>query len=168
MIEDANAVVTPWYRDHWPWLIMSMPALSAMLGAAMLVLALRSNDGLVVEDYYKQGMEINEVLDKEAHALQLGLSAEMRVDDGRVRVHLVGGQGVAGALVLRAAHPTRAGQDKVLRLRMVGADTYEAPWDELSEGRWHIVLEDEAGTWRIRGSWQRGPSVLTAVAGSQP
>ena len=155
MTEDAT-FSGPWYRDRWPWLIMSVPAISAILGIAMLVLAMSSYDGLVAEDYYKEGLAINAVLDKEAQAKRLGLSAEIRVVDGAVNVVLQGAPAEPAALKLRLAHPTRAGEDLALRLSRTGAHTYTAAWPTLSEGRWHAMLEDEAGTWRMAAAWQSG------------
>lgn len=153
-MNDETTLSGPWYRDRWPWLIMSVPALSAVLGIVMLVLAMGSYDGLVAEDYYKQGLAINEVLDREAEAKRLGLEAHMQVVDGSVRVVLQGELRNPGALKLHLAHPTRAGEDFLLRLRMTGLHTYEASWPQPAAGRWRAILEDEAGTWRISGLWQ--------------
>ncbi|HKO88650.1 MAG TPA: FixH family protein [Burkholderiales bacterium] len=159
MNEEA-ALASPWYRDRWPWLIMSVPALSAVLGIVMLMLAIDSYDGLVAEDYYKQGLAINETLDKEAQAKRLGLSADLRIAEGTVQVILHGIQTNPGALKLRLAHPTRSGEDVTLRLMMTGVQTYSAHWPQMGPGRWHAMLEDEAGTWRIAETWQSGTQAL--------
>ena len=163
MHEDIT-IAEPWYRDRWPWLIMSVPAISAVLGIAMLMLAMGSYDGLVAEDYYKQGLAINEVLDKEAHAARLGVQADMKIVGERLTVVLRGGQANPGALILRLAHPTRANEDLKLRLRMSGVQTYEAAWPQLGEGRWRVILEDEAGTWRVSALWPHAGAKLSLGA----
>ena len=35
-----------WYREPWPWIIMSGPAIVVVAGIATLVIAITSSDGL--------------------------------------------------------------------------------------------------------------------------
>ena len=104
----------------------------------------------------------------EARAKALHMRAELSIDGDRARVRLSGDQANAGALQLRLAHPTRAGEDQVLRLRMVGVDTYEAPLRPLGAGHWHAMLEDEAGTWRLAGLLQSAQAALQLGAQASP
>ena len=67
----------PWYRQLWPWLLMSMPAAAVVGGAITFWLAATSNNALVVDDYYREGKAINLELDRDRTAAQLGLSAEL-------------------------------------------------------------------------------------------
>ena len=46
----------PWYREPWPWILMAGPAIVVVAGIATAWLAVRSNDGLVGDDYYKKGL----------------------------------------------------------------------------------------------------------------
>jgi len=137
----------PWYREPWPWLLMSGPAAVLVAGAATAWIAFASADGLVAEDYYKQGMGINRRLAREEAAQQRGISAALRLDPASIRVEL---QGAAPeALFVHLAHATRAGHD--LRLRLVpGADgVYAAELPPLPAGRWRAAIEDPRGIWRI-------------------
>ena len=52
----------PWYREPWPWILMSGPAAVLIAGAATLWLAFTSSDGLVADDYYVRGLQINREL----------------------------------------------------------------------------------------------------------
>ena len=89
---DAHA--GPWYRDRWPWLLILGPAIVVVAGIATLVIAVRSDDGLVADDYYKRGLAINQVLERVERAASLGLSANVVVaSDGRAVVTLEGGGG---------------------------------------------------------------------------
>lgn len=156
----------PWYRDRWPWLLMSMPAISVVLGVAMLVLALGSDDGLVDDDYYREGLAINQQLDKQARARALRLRAHLSVSDERdlVRVRLDGDAPAAEALLLRLVHPTRAGEDQHIRLQRRPGRIYEANVGVPAPGRWRIVLEDDAGTWRLSGMWHTDRAALELAA----
>lgn len=140
-------MTTRWYRNLWPWLLISGPAAVLVAGTVTMWLALSSADGLVAEDYYKQGLAINKVLAREDAARRLGLAATVSLSGHHIRVHLDGGK--PEALFVHLAHATRAGYDVRLRLAPVAPGEYEATLDSLPRGRWRVVIEDPRGTWRI-------------------
>jgi uncharacterized protein len=113
-------------------------------------LAIRSDDGLVADDYYKRGLAINQTLSRSEAAERLGIEAELHLADGRVRV-LLRSAAVRGTPTLRLLHPTRAGMDQSLILSMVEPGVYEGRVQPLSPGRWHVVLENR--DWRLTGDW---------------
>lgn len=137
----------PWYREAWPWLLMAGPAAVLVAGAATTWIAFASADGLVAEDYYKQGMGINRRLAREQAAQQRGISAAIRLAPASIRLELRGD--APAALFVQLAHATRAGHD--VRLRLVpGADgVYAGELPPLPAGRWRAVIEDARGTWRL-------------------
>jgi hypothetical protein len=137
----------PWWREPWPWLLMSGPAAVLVAGAITTWIAFASADGLVAEDYYKQGLAINKRLAREEAARELGISASVSMEKGVFRVRLSGA--APEALFVHFAHATRAGHDQRLRLAPAGAGTYEAALPPLAAGRWRIVIEDPRATWRI-------------------
>ena len=65
---DGDRDSGPWYREPWPWLLMLGPAIVVVAGLYTAILAVRSDDGLVATDYYRQGLEINKKLSREAIA----------------------------------------------------------------------------------------------------
>jgi len=136
-----------WYREPWPWLLMAGPAAVIVAGAATIWIAFASADGLVAEDYYRQGLAINKVLAREDAARRLGISAEVSFQTGVLRVELRGQN--PEALFAHLAHATRAGHDMRLRLAPVREGVYQAELPPLPAGRWRIVIEDPQGTWRI-------------------
>lgn len=138
---------TPWYREPWPWLLMAGPAAVLVAGAATIWIAVASADGLVAEDYYRQGLTINKVLAREEAARTLGLSARVDLRDGQLVV-ILHGQGPE-ALFAHLAHATRAGHDLRVRLAPAGQGVYQAELPPLPAGRWRIVIEDPRSTWRI-------------------
>jgi hypothetical protein len=137
----------PWYRQPWPWLLMSGPAAVLVAGAVTTWIAFASADGLVAEDYYKQGLAINKVLAREEAAEKLGISAEVELTGEHIRVRLAGHR--PEALFVQLAHATRAGHDQRLRLAPSGEGVYEAELGPLPAGRWHIIIEDPRSAWRI-------------------
>lgn len=137
----------PWYRQLWPWLLISGPAAVLVAGAVTTWIAFASADGLVAEDYYRQGLAINKVLAREEAARRLGIAAEVRMQGESIRVVLKGAK--PEALFVHLAHATRAGHDQRLRLAPAGEGVYEAELAPLPPGRWRIVIEDPRAAWRI-------------------
>lgn len=126
---------------------MSGPAAVLVAGAVTTWIAFASADGLVAEDYYKQGLAVNKVLAREQRAAQLGLSVELQLTPKSIVVRLHGA--APEALFVHLAHATRAGHDQRLRLAPVQAGVYQAELSELPAGRWRIVVEDPRASWRI-------------------
>ena len=136
-----------WYREPWPWLLAAGPAAVFVAGGITIWIAFASADGLVADDYYKQGLAINKVLAREDAARRLGVSASVILQDDLLRVTLKGA--APEALFVQLVHATRAGHDQRLRLAPAGAGVYEGDHTPLPAGRWRIVIEDPRGQWRI-------------------
>jgi hypothetical protein len=149
----ADAVSNPWYREPWPWIIMAGPAAVVVAGVITIWIAFATSDGLVAEDYYKQGLAINQVLKREAAAAGMGLKARVEFPDGfhRIRVSLDGA--APAELRVRLAHATRAGHDLQLRLVRTGIYYEAAVTQELAPGRWSVQIEDPGRQWRLAGEW---------------
>jgi hypothetical protein len=116
-------------------------------GAATIWIAFASADGLVAEDYYRQGMAINKVLAREEQAKRLGIAVQVKMERDAIRIRLEGAR--PDALFVHLVHATRAGHDQRLRLAPAGGGAYEAGLEPLPPGRWRIVIEDPRATWRI-------------------
>lgn len=148
----AAVDATPWYRHRWPWLLMLGPAIVVVAGIATLWLAVRSDDGLVADDYYKRGLAINERIERAARARSLGLSAVVDVgEDGYVRARLAHAAGDGGALPpavrLVVAHATRAGADRRATLVRTPDGSYAGRIAPLETGRWQVFVETDE--WRL-------------------
>jgi uncharacterized protein len=136
----------PWYKEPWPWILMAPPAVAVLAGIATVWIAVKSADGLVAEDYYRQGLAINRVIAREARARELGIKAQVQMGEGRIRVRLEGA--APEAVFVQLVHRTRAGYDQRLRLARV-ADGYQAAMAPLAPGGWRVSIEDPQGNWRI-------------------
>ena len=139
--------MNPWYREPWPWIVMSGPAAVMVAGAITMWIAFATADGLVADDYYKQGLAINQLIARGETAQRLGIAARVEFEPQRIRVRLEGQS--PAALLVHLAHATRAGHDVRLRLARVREGVYEADRPQLPAGRWRVAIEDPAGQWRI-------------------
>jgi hypothetical protein len=143
----------PWYREPWPWLIMLGPATVIVAGLITTAIAFRGADGLVADDYYKQGLAINRVLEREQRALSMHVrgTATYVAATGRVRVQASADTPLPPVLTLRLAHPTRAGMDQTVMLRSLQPGLYEGALQLPESKRWLVTLE--GGNWRLPGEW---------------
>jgi hypothetical protein len=156
MNQRLTDTVQPWYRHPWPWILMLGPFIVVVAGFVTAYLAASSNDGLVDDDYYKQGLAINQVTDRSKRAKELGVRAELTVDTERrlVRVVLSNKASIfPQTLRLNIAHPTRSGFDQNLLLHADGLGTYSAGLGQPLAGRWYVVLEDDQREWRLADEW---------------
>lgn len=146
---NANGVrAQPWYREPWPWILMAGPAAVVVASLFTAWLAVRSDDGLVVDDYYQQGLAINKVIRRSEAAERLGITAAIDFADDGVRVLSAAAR---GPLTLQFVYPTRAGMDQTVQLTLVRPGVYEGLAQPLQAGRWHVVLEQRG--WRLEGDW---------------
>jgi uncharacterized protein len=142
----------PWYREPWPWFLMSLPATAVIAGLTTVWIAYHSADGLVVGDYYKAGLAVNQTLAREETARALGLTATLNTENGMLTLSLAGGlKAYPEQLILTLAHPTRQGMDRTLTLHHAGGGHYRATLPAMHAGKWHIELADAASTWRLSG-----------------
>jgi len=159
----------PWYREPWPWLLMLAPLAAVVMGVVMVVLAARSNDGLVADDYYKQGLAINRVLDRERYAAAHHVSGllEFNADRTDIRLLLRQDEELPAALRLTFVHPTRAGLDQQVTLVRTARGEFMGKLRAPVAGRWLLTLEDDSGRWRVSGAWHTEDDRLSLGSGSQ-
>lgn len=160
----------PWYKERWPWLLMAGPAAVIVAGVVTVWLAVISNDGLVTDDYYKQGLTVNQRLQRDHQAEKLGLQADLMRSGTGLRLMIRGEEGIAlpTILVLKLAHPTRAGQDQSIAMKAEGQGFYSGKMDVEVGGRWLVSIEDPDKQWRLQGEWQSdadGPFSIKAKTG---
>ncbi|WP_416394644.1 FixH family protein [Allohahella sp. A8] len=170
---DDAGISRPWYREKWVWLLIAIPASSVIFGIIMLTLAIRSDTALVSDDYYKEGLAINQTMARERVAETLGLQGSMTLDDSTGQLSIVLDSTISSsaegqrlghiptppALVLEVAHPTKADQDAFIQLypSQRGSGSYGSYESFVSaevlrklSGRRYFSLTDSANTWRIR------------------
>lgn len=159
----------PWYREPWPWILMAGPAIVVVAGIATAVIAVATNDGLVADDYYKQGLAIDRVLarDEKARALGLGATVLFNETRERVRVIIVAGEPPAQVPRLKLVNATRAGLDRTVQLRTVAPGVYEGAVRMPREGVWRVQLEDAGGAWRLAAHWKEDRSSVSLGAGAR-
>ena len=109
-----------WYREPFVWLLIAFPATAVVVGFTLLGLAIYSDDGMVEDDYYRKGKEINRVLARDQAAAKHGLESTLAFDTAKqeLQVRLTARQDVKlpEQIELRFLHATRAGLDRNMLL----------------------------------------------------
>ncbi len=153
----SNTAVLPWYRYPMVWMIVGIPFSAIVMGAIMIWLAITTDDGLVADDYYKQGMAINRDLHRDAMAQEKALSAalEMNDSDGLIRMNLAfdkgGLESYPDALQLKLQYATHDHNDVHLMLNHGQGDRYIGMIRQaLIPGKWYLELSQ--GEWRLNGA----------------
>lgn len=158
----AIRIAKPWYREPWPWYLMSGPFIVIVAAFATAWIAYSSSDGLVADDYYKQGLAVNQTLSRSREASNLGLEVKARFTAEGVDLSL---RSLTDekfvppkTLNLTLSHPTRAGLDQTVALNVANG-RYAGKLRLPASGHWLVLVEDEAKTWRLMGN------VMLPVAG---
>lgn len=156
----------PWYREPWPWLLMAGPAIVIVAGLVTAWLAVSSSDGLVSEDYYKQGLAAGETLARNQRAEELGITAGVSMTRETMRIRLSAAETFKfpASVSVALSHPTRAGLDQRLILKRV-AEEYQGEMLLPASGHWIIVIEDEDKSWRLTGSIMLPIAKETVIGG---
>ncbi len=145
----------PWYRNPMVWLVISLPMTAVIAGITTIFIAANTEDGLVVDDYYKQGLAINEVIGHDRMAKELGLRAfvDANSQTGEIRLELSSAAAFEPPpeLTFKLIHRTLSGQDQITSLSRIGGKAVYKGFIKppINEGRWTIqILEEQK--WRLK------------------
>jgi len=143
----------PWYKQGWPWFLIAFPAIAVVAGIITLVIAARTFDGMVVDDYYKEGRAIVQTMERAEHARTLGLKARLVVRSESIMVELGASDmtKLPAKIILTISHPTKGGLDQEVLVKGSGG-VYQSAITPLSTGRWLFLIEDESRSWRMNGA----------------
>ena len=147
-IEDSE----PWYRQFWPWFLITLPATVVVAGITTVVIANRGADDLVADEYYKDGLAINRKLEKKDRAQDLGISANLQISGTEVLVK-TSGPVHAERLELLLSHPLESDQDFTAVLIQSLPGEYRGRLPSPVATRWHwALLYTGDPAWRLDGS----------------
>ncbi len=151
-IEDEQ----PWYKYGWLWFVIALPSVTVVAGIITIIIAVKYGDTTVVDDYYKQGLAINQTLHKQQQAQTLGLAMQLNFDLSQKQLIATISANDLSRLILPAQlylkcyHSTFANQDQTIVLNKINVQRYQATLPNLVSGRWHLHLSHD--NWKITAS----------------
>lgn len=157
----------PWHKQPLVWMLILIPFSAVVVCAVLLYLSITTDDGLVADDYYKQGLAINRQIARDEVATQMQLAAEIEIDiaEGFVNARFNKGTMIDYPLQLQLVlkHAAAHQRDKYITLQhgiddaYVGAiarDDKENYDVMINPGIWYVELSNAAGesetNWRIK------------------
>lgn len=155
-MHDKTVVRRPWYKEPWPWLLMTGPLIVVVAGLSTFKIAVDTDDGLVTDDYYKEGQEINRKLARDDAARAMGIRAQLMFSEDKKSVRIVTQSQVQlpATLSLRFAHPVQDDYDQTISVKETSPGVYEGALTPLQpSSHWYVNLEDASGQWRIQSEW---------------
>lgn len=155
-MSQAASLSDDWKKNPLVWMLIAIPASAVVMGFIMLTLAIQSDSGLVIDDYYKHGKQINRVIARDKAAFERAIAADLEfdMDHGTVAIQFTPSSILAAneTVRLNLIHATIPGLDQSVELKldgihhMVGQLQTSPP----GQGRWNLQLESDQ--WRIIGS----------------
>lgn len=128
-------------RNLWPFALFTIPFAAVFVGVAMVSIAIAYPDDVVVDQYYKEGMAINERIADGEKAVELAIGAKILLDSSRIKADISGS--VDSLHKLNFHHVTDENLDVSLGL--------------VKQGNYFVALEDsdiqarlaEPGVWYV-------------------
>ena len=79
----------PWYRHGMVWLVVGIPLSSVIAGIYFIIIASSGANDVVVDNYYKDGLAINQSFAQDNKAKTLHISAYLSMNDKQQLVAIV-------------------------------------------------------------------------------
>ena len=152
MIDSKDDIKRPWYREPMVWLVIAIPLSAVIYGTFFLTVSITSFDGMVVDDYYKVGKQINRELKRDRAADAHGLTAQLSIADENATVFIKSSQNYVPPTTLEVSfiYSTRADRDKTIFVDQISPGIYKGAVPALETGRWNILIASD--DWRLLGS----------------
>ena len=148
-----TAVQKPWYKQFWPWFLIAIPLSSVIMGIVMITLAVSQKDSLVNEDWYKDGLAINQQLDKVRAAQGYGYEFFLSVDPAGTGLTIATKNldlSQVRELAIEFSHPTLKQRDFTLNLHPAPNQQFFAPLPTGLAGLYYLNLTAPAADdWEV-------------------
>ncbi len=155
-MNNSDNVFIPGYKQPWFWFLMAPLVMVFIMGFTMLYLAIVSSDGVVADNFYKDGLAIHTRLEQDAVAASLALAGTLSVNGLQVSLSLDGQlPQIPDALTLEFIYPTKSSEDIVVTL--IRADNgYVGALGASVSGRYQVMLspnwnDEVQPMWRLHG-----------------
>jgi hypothetical protein len=149
----------PWHQQFWPWFLIALPATVVVACFYTVYLALTNPLSIVKEDYYKEGLAINQNQQRYMKAAELGLSAKCFLKDQQLQCEFITGLESLDShpVQLQFMHPVNSDKDVRVFLSHISSSVYASDFlasepleNFLQESRWYIYLEAMEGEWALQ------------------
>lgn len=146
MNETTEEIVKPWYRQFWFWFVFSPLIYIVIMCSVTVTIALKGADDVIIDNYYKEGRMINQALEQDKRAQELGLSGELSFDRTIGEISLTIANPPTDAtlmpeqLLLMMGHPVKAAKDQLITLTAIAPGKYRGELVTEPDYSWYLTL----------------------------
>jgi len=149
--------VQPWYKQFWPWFLLALPGAAVIASMHMLFVAAKGADQLVRQDYYKEGLAINERIAQVNRAKELGVQLRMSFVADTGSINLASSKlDKEMPLTVEIIHPHYQQSDQVITLKSLDGLNWRGDLSALPEGRRYIWVY-QGDQWMVKGEFNFKP-----------
>ncbi len=141
-----------WHQIPIVWMVIGIPLFSIVFTLSIVWISVRTYDGVVVDDYYRKGLEINRDLARDRYAGENNLQASAVIEGSQLHIRLTSDadQLWPPALEVGFYHPTVSNRDVVVNLKHRGSGRYSSGAPEIRFGKWNVITGTDS--WRLEGT----------------
>ena len=142
---------TPWYRQFWPWFLIVLPGTVVVAGIITIWIALRQDIGMVHENYYQEGLDINAVLQQTEIAARYNVDVNILFSqqDQQVTIFLSGETNAPESLTLLLSAPFKPEDDHKIILAAQNSKLFSGPIRKPLKGRYYLSIVPNNNEWRL-------------------
>ncbi len=144
--EVADEASKPWYRQFWFWFVFSPLIYIVIMCSVTVTIALKGADDVIIDNYYKEGRMINQALEQDRRAQDLGLSGDLSFDRTSGEISLTIANAPADStlmpeqLLLMMGHPVKAAKDQLITLVAIAPGKYRGELVSEPDYSWYLTL----------------------------
>jgi hypothetical protein len=134
-------------------MLIGVPMSSVIVGSFFIYLAASTKDTLVRDNYYKDGLAINQELQWDKKATSLDVKLSVLIEDNTATIKLLSSRQVPpNTLLLKLSHPTLKDRDRDAFLQLSENGDYIGYIDTFEDSRYYLLVESVEQQWRVRKS----------------
>ena len=151
---DTSEALKPWYKQPWLWFILAPLFAVIIFATSYAYLSVVTFDGMVKGDYAKNAKSFNTDNRRLEKASELGLQAELFMDEvtGDIRLELSSSDANTlqlAKLTLLAIHPTVVSLDQDLVMARRPDGHFYSSLHKSITGKRYLHLMDQDKNWRM-------------------
>lgn len=151
-----------WYKEPWMLLVVGGPVIVVIAGIITFYIAWQGSDKIISKDYYKQGLNIDKDIQRDAKAAKYKMRAMLELDKatGNISLQLESAAILPSAVTLNISASSSTAVYELLHkvtLSQMKPGMYggtlkiSSNSDNINLALWHIQVE--AADWRLTADW---------------
>lgn len=152
-----------WYKEPWMLLVLGGPVIVVIAAIFTFYLAWHGSDEVVTKDYYKQGVNINQNLYRDAKAAEYKMAAKIQLDahSEKISLNLSGATALPSSVQMSISSSGNHSEFETVEktnLTEIQPGLYEGIINKQAVANlknlnmWTVKLE--ASDWRLTADWR--------------